>query len=666
MEKPVLTLFTFLTFAASAQEPVQGDRLLTNNGDVLLDQALSNDRQVVRTDLAVLGETDVRQAPVSVTVLSAKEIKASGARDLFEALQLLPGITFGRDVDDVIGVAIHGTWAEEGKCLFMLNGMQLNENDFGTYAIGNRIPLDNVERIEVISGPGSVLYGGYAALGVVNIVTRSARHETGGQVGLLGSMTAEGTARSELVVSGNNALGLDQGISYLASIHRGKRSNRSYLLPDSIELNLADSTAGQAACFQFGYRWRTLRAHVYYMDDNYEVSDGGYSVRMRDVIMAVEQRKDAGDRFSFGWKLSHVDQIPWYYVNTADEQRIRSNTSNLRTSILAHVGWKPFKWLHVRIGTQTYRQVSTFFMRTSQQFTLNESRSIAMNDFAAFTEIISRSQLGDFSVGFRYQINDLSGGFTAPRASYSKIFGKWHVKGLASRSFKIPTIMNLNFGPPDATVQAEYANTLEVELGLRTHVRDQLTANVYRTAIQSPIVYVYDEVTLDNYINRERAGTEGFDLRYGLDLDRAFIRFSYGLHRPVANISIPEAQLPEPWSNRLQGLPRQKATGQFSYELTPQWSIRVSAIWNDSRVSYQFTDTEQENLELVWWPSELLLNTGVTWRSTGTGRWTVDLGCYNALDAERNIVSPYNNGTVPLMMNGREWSSRLTFRLIEQ
>ena len=161
---------------AVAQIPTEPPRLIANDGEELLDQALDNDRRVVRADLAALGETDIRKAPVSITVLSAKQIKASGARNLLEALQLVPGLTFGRDVDDVVGIAIHGTWAEEGKCLFMLNGMQLNENDFGTYAIGNRIPLDNVERIEVISGPGSVLYGGYAALGV--IISSPAQHGT--------------------------------------------------------------------------------------------------------------------------------------------------------------------------------------------------------------------------------------------------------------------------------------------------------------------------------------------------------------------------------------------------------------------------------------------------------------------------------------------------------
>lgn len=666
MGRSALLLFILLGFKAVAQPLTEPQRLIANDGEELLDQALDNERKVVRADLSALGETDVRKAPVSITVLSAEQIKASGARNLLEALQLVPGITFGRDVDDVIGIAIHGTWAEEGKCLFMLNGMQLNENDFGTYAIGNRIPLDNVERIEVISGPGSVLYGGYAALGVINIITRTARHATGGQVSVLGSVTTEGTAKSEVVVSGNNALGLEQEVSYLASIHRGKRSNRSYTLPDGRGIDLADSTAGQAACFQFGYRWRTLRAHVYYMDDNYEVSDGGYSVRMRDVILGLEQRRTVGERFNFGWKFSHADQIPWYYVNTVDDQRIGSNTSNVRTSVMGHAGYRPAKWLDFRLGVQGYRQISTFFVRNGPRFIMNDARTIAMHDIACFAEAVSSGRLGDLSAGFRYELNDLSGMFMAPRASYAKVAGRWHMKALASRAFKVPTIMNLNYGPTDGTIEAEYANTLEVETGLRIGDGDQFTANVYRTSIEDPIVYVFDAVSLDNYINRERAGTEGVDLRYTLDRDRIFMQFSYGLHRALADISLPETQLPEPWADQLQGLPRQKATAILSVELGPQWTLRTTAIWNECRSSYQFTDQEQEVMELIQWPSELIINGGVTWRSGGTGRWTMDLGCYNILDVDRHVVSPYNNGTLPLILNGRELSGKLTYRLIEQ
>jgi len=665
MGRLLVLLLVLIDLHALAQQQPGSDRLIANDGEELLDVALDKDRRVIRADLAALGETDIRKAPVSITVISARQIKASGARNLMEALQLVPGLSFGRDVDDVIGIAIHGTWAEEGKCLFMLNGMQLNENDFGTYAIGNRVPLDNVERIEVITGPGSVLYGGYAALGVINIITRTAKHATGGQVSILGSATQQGAAKSEVVVSGNNALGLEQEVSYLASIHRGKRSMGSAILPDGRPLSFADSTAGQAACFQFGYRWRTMRAHVYYMDDNYEVSDAGYSVRMRDVIMGLEERRNIGDRHSIGWKVAHADQIPWYYVNTTEEERIGSNTSNVRSSVMGHYGYKPTKWLTLRLGMQGYRQISTYFARTGHEFGLNGARSIGMHGLAGFSEVKASGDLGELSAGYRYEYNDLSGVYMAPRASYALLAGRWHVKVLGSRAFKIPTIMNLNYGPEEEEMRAEYANTVELESGVRIGQRGQFTANVYRTSITDPIVYVYDAATLDNYLNRNRAGSEGLDLRYMIEKEKFYLQLAYGIHRAAPGLDLPEAELPDDFSDRFQGLPRQRASATLSADITEKWSIRTTAIWNDRKWSFQFTDDEQEQMELIEWPSELILNPGFTWRSGSNGRWTVDFGCYNALNIDRTIVSPYDNGTVPLTMNGREWSAKLTYRLIE-
>src|SRR5688572_16163693 len=160
--------------SASAEE-----RLLRSDPQELVEG--EGDQRTVRTSLADHEEKDIRVAPASVQVITPRQLRARGARDLQEVLQTLPGLSFGRDADDVIGVGIHGNWAEEGKCLFLLNGVQLNENDYGTYAIGNRVPLANVDRIEVIMGPGTVVYGGYAALGVINIITRNSQETQGSQ-----------------------------------------------------------------------------------------------------------------------------------------------------------------------------------------------------------------------------------------------------------------------------------------------------------------------------------------------------------------------------------------------------------------------------------------------------------------------------------------------------
>src|SRR4051812_16092564 len=60
-----------------------------------------------------------REAPGIVTILNRDEIIHSGATDLLDLLQMVPGIGFGVDVDGVVGIGVRGNWAHEGKVLLI-------------------------------------------------------------------------------------------------------------------------------------------------------------------------------------------------------------------------------------------------------------------------------------------------------------------------------------------------------------------------------------------------------------------------------------------------------------------------------------------------------------------------------------------------------------------
>jgi outer membrane receptor protein involved in Fe transport len=112
-----------------------------------------------------------RESPGIISVITADEILTSGARDLMDVLSLIQGFSFGVDVQGAVGLGIRGNWAHEGKALTLLDGHEMNEVSFGTFSFGGHIPAENIERIEIIRGPGSAIYGGFAELGVINIVT---------------------------------------------------------------------------------------------------------------------------------------------------------------------------------------------------------------------------------------------------------------------------------------------------------------------------------------------------------------------------------------------------------------------------------------------------------------------------------------------------------------
>jgi len=128
----------------------------------------------------------LRVAPAAVTVITAADIAAMAATDLNQALETVPGLHVLYNNQGYTPVyAFRGIATNlNPQVLVMINGLSLNNSVTSNrgQVIGD-IPLENVERIEVIRGPGSALYGAGAFAGVINIITKSADNLRGTQVG---------------------------------------------------------------------------------------------------------------------------------------------------------------------------------------------------------------------------------------------------------------------------------------------------------------------------------------------------------------------------------------------------------------------------------------------------------------------------------------------------
>ncbi len=114
-------------------------------------------------------------SPSTLTVFTRAEMRRMGVRSLTDLLNLVPGVqalfepTEGRD-NLLQG---RGTPEAYGQSfLLLLDGQRLNEHYTGGFTLANRfIALGNLERVEIIRGPGSALYGSNAFNGVINLVT---------------------------------------------------------------------------------------------------------------------------------------------------------------------------------------------------------------------------------------------------------------------------------------------------------------------------------------------------------------------------------------------------------------------------------------------------------------------------------------------------------------
>ncbi|GAA5236016.1 TonB-dependent receptor [Verticiella sediminum] len=151
-------------------------------------------------------EQDIRQAPASISVITREELESKPVHSLAEALADVEGVDIGDSAGKTGGLNISIRGMPSEYTLVLIDGRRQNvagnvtPNGFGETSTSFLPPMSAIERIEVIRGPMSTLYGSDAMGGVVNIITRRVGREWHG------SATIEGTLQQEKAF-GNTAGG---------------------------------------------------------------------------------------------------------------------------------------------------------------------------------------------------------------------------------------------------------------------------------------------------------------------------------------------------------------------------------------------------------------------------------------------------------------------------
>lgn len=133
------------------------------------------------------GQQPIARAPAVATVITARDIEAMGATDLDQALESVPGLHVS-----MLNIASKPIYSFRGiftnhnpQVLMLVNGIPITSAYQGDRGIvWGGMPLENVERIEVIRGPGSALYGADAFSGVINVITKTTADIEGTEYGL--------------------------------------------------------------------------------------------------------------------------------------------------------------------------------------------------------------------------------------------------------------------------------------------------------------------------------------------------------------------------------------------------------------------------------------------------------------------------------------------------
>ncbi|MEQ1508683.1 MAG: TonB-dependent receptor plug domain-containing protein, partial [Myxococcota bacterium] len=409
-----------------------------------IEQLALGDLLNLEVEVATRTPEQARQAAGLVAVLTQDDLRRAGARDLADALRLLPEFELATDTWNTVGIAVRGNWAFESKVLVLIDGHEWNELDYGTFTVGNRLPAYAIDRIEVIRGPGSAVYGGYASLAVVEVTTRAGSDWTGSRVDARASWLGSGVyGRQDVGVSGGYALGDDARFGITADLGRGRRSDDPYRSVWGRSVDLTDGSDLDPGQVSASLDAGGLSAAV--MVESYRTThrDGYGAIGPTKPSDYLGAYANASWRVRLGpdWTLtprgSFVWQQPWHAVGDAVPREVWSADRVDRTRGGLDLTGAPSDHLDLRFGVEA--GVERARVPTWEEWWWFPTGPTASFLFGAgWAQGILHTRPVNVTAGVRVDANGSYGEAISPRLALTRAWDRAHAKLQLSRAFRAP------------------------------------------------------------------------------------------------------------------------------------------------------------------------------------------------------------------------------------
>lgn len=681
MSKKPFYLFTIMLLSAwlfplrAQTDSTKTDSL--NYYDMSLEQLLNIKAHGVPSELEKLINSlisvaskkplNVRESPSIVSLITGDEIKASGARDLMDVLRLVPGLDFGVDVEGVVGLGVRGNWAHEGKVLLLIDGQEMNEILFATTQFGNHFPIDQIKKIEIIRGPGSAIYGGFAEYGVINIITQQGEDINGVAVSGIYGQGENDFMRRNINLSVGKKIS-DFEFSLAGFVGEGNRSDQDYTDIYDSTFNMSKGNSELNPAFvNVGLKYKGLSFRGIGDFFNTTVRDAydrikptPYRERFNSMYGELKYVWKINDKFTLTPRVNYKTQTPWQtaYVDSIDgeyNKTAKRVTGNLTASYNVN------RYINFVAGGEYYTdlaedKVDTFY---------NGKSTISFYNYAFFAQGLIKTRFVNIIIGARYDKHNVYGDAFVPRVGLTKKYKKFHFKALYSNSFRAPSIENINLSRATG-ITPEKTQVVELELGYQLTRKSIFTVNFFDITTRHPIVYYYDDsLAVDTYVNGDASGTMGAEAEYRIKGKWGYVAVNYAYYTAEGKTNLPQFKSDQDSaiaSPNLLAFARHRANLNASIRIAKGLSINPSVSFYGQRYGVKSVDTLGTPVVSQFDPV-YLINLYLKYDTPVEGL-TIGAGVYDLLNQKYKFIQPYSNGYhAPLPGPAREIVFRLSYNL---
>lgn len=605
---------------------------------------------------------NTRETPSIITLITEEEIKNSGARDLIDVLRLVPGIDFGVDVEGVVGLGVRGSWSNEGKILILLDGQETNEILFASSQLGNRFPIDLIKRIEIIRGPGSAIYGGYAEYGVINIITKQAEDLNGVFAsGTYGQMEKDYGRKNLSLAFGRKIKDFSISISAFTGI--AQRSDQVYKDYYGAQYNMNGNSDLKTNYLNFFTKYKGLSFRLILDDYKIKIKDGFGAVlsnpvegHFENIHAELKHELKISENWKINSRLNYKNQQPWE-IPAYDETSPYQKSAN-RTLVNLSTTYEPNRNLNITLGTEAYHDIAKDLVEGGQF--KNGKNNISYYNYSLFGQGLFKTRLTNFIFGSRFDNHSAFGNAFVPRVGLTKKIKKFHYKALFSRAFRAPSIENIN-AADSSGIKPEFTNILELELGYQINRNSILTLNIFDMTTKKPIVYytTTDSLNSEFYTNFGSSGTQGIEAEYRFKSKKFSLNVNYAYYTAANKDRISLYQTSDP--SALLAFANHRINLSTQYNLNQFLNLHLSASYYGNRWQVGGIDSIGASI-LEKTDPLLLVNCFLNLNLPNKGL-NIGLGVYDILNQKFSFIQPYDGGHAPLPGPSREILLRLQYQL---